>query len=125
MRVAAAAVITLAVSTAALAQTLTVGQLAVETTGSLSITPPYSVLDFSSPATKTGTVNWVSVQWSATKACGDFKIKFMRPNISRTSTTLVAERGPFLPNIGMTSVQLNPGVAVQKGDLIAISAPAN
>jgi hypothetical protein len=76
-----------------------------------------------SPASATGSVTSAQFFWSSGGCTNAVKIKFFR----RTGNTLTmtAERGPFTPSGGASSVTLSPAVPVLQGDLIGIARVAN
>ncbi len=88
-------------------------------------TPPYTLIDLSSPATADGTVTTASVRWGAKACTSAFKLKFLRPGNNSTTFTLLAERGPFNAILGRNQVPLTPPVDLKKGDLIALTALAS
>ncbi|MBV9492746.1 MAG: hypothetical protein JOZ54_00755 [Acidobacteria bacterium] len=82
-----------------------------------------TVIDLSRPATANGTLTDATVRWRGQNGpCTDaFKVRFFRA-ASLTSYTLIAERGPFSTGTSeLTNVTLSPGVAVQKGDVMALT----
>jgi len=85
--------------------------------------PPHTIVDVSHPATANGNVTLTSFFWGGAGCTGALKIKFLRPTVSDSlgAFTLVAERGPFTALNGRNRAPLTPPVAVQKGDLLAIT----
>jgi len=82
-----------------------------------------TAVDLSRPATAAGDYTSATVLWTraAGNPCGAaFKVRFYRPNEQLTSLAFVAERGPFDSHPGLVTVPLDPPVALQAGDLLAI-----
>ena len=88
-----------------------------------SVGPVRTDIDLVTPATATGTVTSVHVYWSSSGCTNAMKIKFFH----RTGNTLTmtAERGPFTPLVGESTVAMSPAVSVQQGDLIGVARVAN
>ena len=109
----------LVLSSAAFAQSVTVGTLpqtpATQIPGS-----PYTFVDLTHPATGAGNIGTVAVRWSG--ACANaFKVKFIHTNNAGTSGFSVIERGPFTATQGIVTVPLSPPVSVSSGDYIGIT----
>jgi hypothetical protein len=86
--------------------------------------PVITLIDLSHPATASATVTAASVRYNLPPAgsCANaFKVKFLRPNSGLTSYVVLAERGPFNATAQVTDVPISPGVAVQAGDLLAVT----
>lgn len=117
---------------AASAQAVTVGAIPSGGLGSRALTGTSiltTIVNSAYPATETGTVNRATVMWlsgpdaGANGACHDaFEIKFLRPSTSGPfALTVVAERGPFDAVSNVNVVTLSPPVAIEPGDLIAVT----
>jgi hypothetical protein len=105
----------------ATAQTIRVGSL--EGNSAVFTGSPATIIDWSRPATATGTVNTASVAWTnATVPCdGIFYVRFFGiPNNSLASTVMVAERGPFRAVNGINTVTLDPPVNVTPETYIGV-----
>jgi hypothetical protein len=104
------------------AQQVTVGLMPPNplTSGLVFTTVPVTYVDLTHHATGNGTINKVSVQWTAT--CSNaFKIVFLRGNLSSVSTfTPVDVRGPFSVVAGRNDLTLTPPVTVQAFDYIGL-----
>lgn len=83
--------------------------------------PALTFIDFSHPANIAGNVSSVSVRWSRTSCTNAFKIKFVRPDSSFGTYTVITERGPITVNDSVMNVAISPAVPVQSGDLLAIT----
>jgi hypothetical protein len=88
-----------------------------------AIAPVRTNIDLVSPASATGTVTSVHVYWSSSGCTNAMKIKFFRR--SGNTLTMTAERGPFTPAGGESTIAMSPAVSVQQGDLIGIARVAN
>lgn len=111
----------------AVAQSVIVGTQRATANFNFPFTAPVTLIDLSNPATADGTLTRASLNWYAfeDRACvGAFKIRFLRPaDPPRLTTfTLVGERGPFTARPGVNIVPITPGIAVKKGDLIAVAS---
>jgi hypothetical protein len=104
------------------AQNVVIGAQVLEPNLLHNSTPPYTLIDISSPATSDGAVTTASVRWGFKACTSAFKLKFLRPGNNSTTFTLVAERGPFNAVLGRNQVPLTPPVDLKKGDLIAITS---
>ena len=80
-------------------------------------------IDLVHPATHTGSVSTAKFYWSSSSCTNPLKIKFFR-RVGDT-LTMTAERGPFTPTTNVYTATLTPAVAVQQGDLIAITRVAS
>lgn len=89
----------------------------------LAIAPVRTDIDLVSPASATGTVSSVHIYWSQSGCTNALKIKFFHR--SGNSLTMTAERGPFTPSGGESTIAMSPAVAVQQGDLIGVARVAN
>lgn len=105
------------------AQTLTVGTdfSGVPDGSGSSSSRVQTVIDGFAPATGTGIVTSARVYWSQAGCPNALKVKFFRYVPSEFRLTMIAERGPFTPTSRDFTVALSPPVAVQKGDLIAVT----
>ena len=106
------------------AQPLTVGTMP-ETPGAATIGtgPAVTFFDLSHPATTSGVLTTASLRWrvGAGGPCPNaFKIKVIG-NGGNGNFLVLAERGPFASQQGRNVVTLNPPVAVNSGDLIAVT----
>src|SRR6266478_4531096 len=81
----------------------------------LAIAATRTDIDLVSPASATGTVVSVHVYWSSAGCTNALKIKFFHR--SGNTLTMTAERGPFTPNGGESTLVMSPAVSVQQGDL--------
>lgn len=89
------------------------------TLGDLTLaTAQQTDIDLGNPASATGTISAVHYRWSQSGCTNAVKIKFFRR--SGNTLTMTAERGPFTPT-NDNIITFTPGVAVQQGDLIAIT----
>lgn len=85
---------------------------------------PITLIDVSHPATQAGVVTAVSLRYSlpVSGSCPSaFRIKFIRPNVSLTGYSVIAERGTFNAATPVVDAAISPGVPVQAGDLIAVT----
>lgn len=107
---------------AASAQPVVVGGIAPDQSSVFLGLGPNTFVDLSRPANRDGTLTTAALLWTTVPtpaSCANgVKIKILRPNT--TNFTLVAERGPFLPQSGYFTVTLTPPVAVLEGDLLAV-----
>lgn len=113
------------------AQAVTVGAIPSGGLGSRALTETsiiMTIVNSAHPATEAGTVSRATVMWlsgpdAPNGACEDaFEIKFLRPSTSGPFTlTVVAERGPFDAVNARNVVTLSPPVAIEPGDLIAVT----
>ena len=83
-----------------------------------------TLIDLVHPATSAGsftnaTVFWVSGAGNPCSAA--FTLKFYRPDQSLTHLTFLDERGPFDAHDGLIDVTFSPPVALEAGDLIAVT----
>ena len=89
----------------------------------LAIAATRTDIDLVSPASATGSVTSVHVYWSAAGCTNAMKIKFFHR--SGNTLTMTAERGPFTPSGGESTLAMSPTVSVQQGDLIGLARVAN
>ena len=83
-----------------------------------------TAIDLVHPASHSGSVNTVTLYWSAAGCSNAFKIKFFR-RVGDT-LTMTAERGPFTStNTSTGNYNLIPAVTVQQGDLLGVTRLAN
>jgi hypothetical protein len=116
---------------AASAQAVTVGGIPSGGTGSRALRPTSiltTIVNSAYPATEAGTVDRATVMWLSAAdapngACADaFEVKFLRPStIGPFTLTVIAERGPFDAVNARNVVTLSPPVAIEPGDLIAVT----
>ena len=105
---------------AAAAQTLSLGSLPQYVSG--QTVGAGSIVDLSHPATANGTVNSFSILSAGGSCPNTFRVRFLRPSTAAFGGfTIVADRGPFSALSNTNIFPLNPPVAVQKGDLLAIT----
>ena len=83
---------------------------------------PVTVIDWSSPASASGTVNTASVGWTnvGTPCDGIFTVRFYDIPSNAFATVMTAERGPFRAVAGINTVTLDPPVSVTPETYIAI-----
>lgn len=83
---------------------------------------PVTLIDWSSPATASGTVNTASVGWTnVTTPCDNiFTVRFYSIPSNAFVTVMTAERGPFRAVQGINTVTLDPPVSVTPETYIAI-----
>jgi len=81
---------------------------------------PYTIIDLNSGATENGTIAAVAVRTFGAPCADAFRVRFYRPGGG--SVSIVAERGPFAVNGGITKVTMTPPVNLRAGDLIGIVA---
>lgn len=111
--------LSLVLSPAAFAQSITIGTLPQGSTTQIPGSP-YTFVDLTHPATGAGSIGTVAVRWSG--ACANaFKVKFIHTNNIGTSGFSVTERGPFTATQGIITVPLSPPVSVVSGDYIGIT----
>jgi hypothetical protein len=79
---------------------------------------PNTVIDLTAPMDEQGTIGTIAIRSNGFACENGFKVKFFRRN--GNSLTSIAERGPFSPAGGLTTVDLVPAVALEKNDLIGI-----
>jgi len=105
----------------ALTQEIRVGGLA-GSTAVFAGASPSTLIDWSSPASATGTVNTASVAWhGATSPCDAiFFVRFYAIPGNAFVTVMTAERGPFRAVSGINTVALDPPVAVTSETYIGI-----
>lgn len=107
-----------ALSAAAHAQTVTVGELPANPNFGFTQNP-MTAIDLSHPASAPATLTNAAFTWSAVPCPGAAKVKFFRPSPTG-SFVFLTERGPFdVPSLTQF-VFLSPPVEVQAGDLIGI-----
>ncbi|HEX8152773.1 MAG TPA: hypothetical protein VF698_06605 [Thermoanaerobaculia bacterium] len=81
-----------------------------------------TIVDFTHPATESGTVRAAAVEWTGAPCAVGFKVKVLRRTAGTGSGfTVVGERGPFEATGGVIRVTLEPGINVAAGDLLAIT----
>jgi len=108
------------------ADNLTVGILAgngVTNFSNGNVDPaPLTLIDIDHPAPAAGNLTSATLLWSANSSpcSSSFKVKFFRPGGSHSRYTFVAQRGPFDSQAGLLTVPLDPPVAVQAGDVMAV-----
>lgn len=114
------------------AQAVTVGAIPSGGLGSRALREASvitTIVNSAYPATEAGTVSRATVMWLSgpnsgpNGACDDaYEIKFLRPSKSGPFTlTVIAERGPFDAVNALNVVTLSPPVAIEPGDLIAVT----
>jgi hypothetical protein len=99
------------------AQAIRVGSL--EGNSQVFTGSPVTIIDWSRPASASGSVNTASVAWrNADSPCdGIFYVRFFSiPSNSLSNTTMIAERGPFRAVNGINTVALDPPVNVSAGE---------
>jgi hypothetical protein len=99
------------------------GSLPSDANGFYAFNPPFTVIDFSHPATSAGTATFATLRWYSDQptVCRDtFKISVLRRSSAFGSYTTVATRGPFAsgPN-GYHTVNLDPAINYERGDILA------
>lgn len=124
MRKTVAVLVTLFLSTTALAE-ISVGNYVLGTDSStINFAVPNTVIDLNSGATGAGNIGAVVIRSSTNNCPGNaFKVKFFRGSVG--SMTMTAERGPFAITNSLTKVALVPPVPVQQGDVIGITELQN
>ena len=82
---------------------------------------PLTLVDIDHPAPAAGNVTSATLYWAvnAPHCAASFKVKFLRPGTAG-SYDFVDERGPFDSEGGLLTVALDPPVAIQAGDVIAV-----
>src|ERR1700756_471295 len=107
------------------AQTLTIGPPFSTNPNSsdLAVATVRTDIDLVAPASATGTVSSVHIYWSQSGCTNAVKIKFFHR--SGNTLTMTAERGPFTPAGGESTLTMSPAVPVEQGDLIGIARVAN
>jgi hypothetical protein len=113
--------LTFSAALTATAQQVRVGGL--EGTGAEFVSNnPATIIDWSRPATASGTVNTASVGWwNVTTPCDNiFTVRFYVIPSNAFVTVMTAERGPFRAVQGINTVTLDPPVAVTPETYIAI-----
>jgi hypothetical protein len=120
-RLTALALLLLAITAAASAQTVSMGSIPGSPNTGFSATSSTEV-DLAFPASAAGNMTLATFVWQSAPCPGAAKIKFFRP--SGVNLIFLAERGPFDVNSLTQTVTLSPGVSVQAGDLIGITRVA-
>jgi hypothetical protein len=117
--------IILLTSATAFGQVLTIGPnfSGAPNSSDLAIAAVRTDIDLVSPASATGTVTSVHVYWSSSGCTNALKIKFFHR--SGNTLTMTAERGPFTPSGGESTIAMSPAVSVEQGDLIGVARVAN
>jgi hypothetical protein len=102
------------------AQELRIGS--IEGSSAVFTGTPVTIIDWSRPASATGTVNTASVAWmNATTPCdGIFYVRFYAIPSNALVTVMTAERGPFRAVTGINTVILDPPVSVTPETYIGI-----
>lgn len=106
------------ISSALLAQTVTVGELPSNPNFGFTQSP-MTAIDLAHPATAAAILANAAFSWSGVPCPVAAKIKFFRPSPNGTFV-FVTERGPFDVTSLTQFVFLSPPVEVQPGDLIGI-----
>ena len=106
----------------ALAQPVVVGRIPPELQGTFPGAGPQTFIDLVHPANRDGNLTTASMIWSfvptPASCTAGFKIKIIR---KQTGLFVVAaERGPFPPQEGFSTVTLSPPIPVLTGDLLAV-----
>jgi hypothetical protein len=118
MRSATICLLSLVLAVAATAQ-VSVGNYPLEPL-TFTVSPvPITIVDLSSGATGTGTINTVAVRVFARECTGGFKVKFFTRG--GDSLTQFAERGPFNVTAPLMKVALTPPVDVPANALIGVT----
>jgi hypothetical protein len=83
---------------------------------------PMTIIDWSRPATASGTVNTASIAWTdATTPCDNiFFVRFYAIPSNAFVTVMTAERGPFRAVNGINTVALEPPVSVTSETYIGV-----
>jgi hypothetical protein len=114
---------------AAAAQPVVVGQLRSKAQTALTLpSGPLTLIDLSSPATASGDVTSVTVQWvggGVAPCTPGMKLKFFRPVASGGALTYLGERGPFASLRGLMVIPISPPMALQAHDLIGVTEFGN
>lgn len=90
-----------------------------------------TIIDWSRPASMTGTVDTAHVGWTnATAPCAPiFYVRFYAIPVNALAAVMVAERGPFSASNGIVTVALDPPVDVFRGQtyigIRRVEAPEN
>ena len=94
----------------------------LEGNGAVFAGSPATLIDWSRPASASGTVNTASVGWNgATTPCdGIFHVRFYAIPGNALASVMIAERGPFRAVNGINTVALDPPVAVTPETYIGI-----
>ncbi len=118
VRVLATVICFSALATAA--QEVRVGGL--EGNGAEFVSNPTTVIDWSRPASASGSVNTASAAWTgaSTPCDGIFYVRFYAIPSNAFVTVMTAERGPFRAVNGINTVTLEPPVAVTSETYIGI-----
>ena len=116
---------------AASTQAVTIGAIPSGALGSRALRETSvltTIVNSAYPATVAGTVDRATVMWAigpdtANGTCHNaFEIKLLRPSTSGPfALNVVAERGPFDAVNNLNVVTLSPPVAIEPGDLIAVT----
>ncbi len=82
-----------------------------------------TLVDITQPASSDGSLTSATVRWqlSGTPCANGYKIKALRQGTQLGTFTVVGERGPFPTGSGDLTTTLNPPIAVQAGDLLAVT----
>lgn len=118
------AIIALVIGAQLPAQSLTMGNtVGTPNSSDGAVAAVRTDVDLASPANATGNLTSATFYWSSTGCSNAVKVKVYR----RVGDTFseVAERGPFTPSSNTFTTALSPAIAVQQGDLIALSRVAN
>jgi hypothetical protein len=83
---------------------------------------PVSYLDLSHPASASGQVAKVSIEWMYRSDCTQPNVKVLFLRSAAQGYTLIAERGPFTVSGRVNTLVLSPPVNVVQGDLVALVA---
>jgi hypothetical protein len=102
------------------AQQIRVG--ALEGNGAVFVSTPATIIDWSRPATASGSVNTATVAWNgATAPCDNiFYVRFFAIPSNAFVIVMTAERGPFKAVTGINTVTLDPPVPVTTETYIGI-----
>src|ERR1700756_4026692 len=105
----------------AFAQTVKVGPDIEAPAANGSDLPPSSTrTDISlDGATASGSITSVTVYWTAANCANAFTVKRFRR--AGDLLTPVSTRGPFSSTSNVTTVELNPPIGIEQGDLIGIT----
>jgi hypothetical protein len=107
------------------AQPIVVGQLRSKAETALTLpSGPLTLVDLSSPASGSGAVTSVTVQWvggGVTPCTPGMKLKFFRPSASGGALAYLGERGPFAALRGLQVIPISPPMSLQAHDLIGIT----
>jgi hypothetical protein len=104
-------------------QTLTMGvDIASPNSGDAGVSATVRTdISLDNPATATGNITSVKINWSNSGCTNAFKVKFFRR--VGDNLTLINERGPF--SSASTTIAMTPPVPVQQGDLIGVARLVN